>query len=104
MSGDLCKGDSGGPLLWSTIVDGQPKFLQLGVVSEAYSTTGPDAGCEDRNANPEVGEGDDPDDSVTTWTFLPYQSDWMCSVSGICDADVDVDTGEEEENENENEK
>lgn len=36
--GDVCAGDSGGPLLLARIINGKPKFLQIGTVSEGYQS------------------------------------------------------------------
>merc|ERR1712072_305674 len=76
-SGDVCAGDSGGPLLVAKIEDGQPSFLQIGTVSQG--STGSD--CIDRINNPDEDSGNN-----DSWAFVPASGAWMCDVTGtLCD-------------------
>jgi len=87
--GDVCAGDSGGPLLLARIINGKPKFLQIGTVSEGYQSKY----CVDRVEDPNY---DDPSykGSMGSWNFVPYESEWMCKVTGgpgvgLCDVNDD---------------
>mmetsp|Transcript_6808 Transcript_6808/g.16651 ORF Transcript_6808/g.16651 Transcript_6808/m.16651 type:complete len:159 (-) Transcript_6808:137-613(-) len=77
--GDVCPGDSGGPLLWPTIVDNVPAFLQIGIVSQ-----GPQ--CADRINDPDALEQDRGEGMEGTWNFIPFQSEFLCSTADLCDA------------------
>lgn len=99
-AGDVCPGDSGGPLLLPKIIDGKPKFMQVAIVS-----MGPE--CADRVADPAGagGSDEDADQGDGTWNFLPYQSEWMCEVGGegvgLCDQSAENgDDGSEDSTDN----
>ncbi|WZN61069.1 peptidase S1 domain-containing protein [Chloropicon roscoffensis] len=76
--GDVCAGDSGGPLLWPTILDGKAKFLQIGLVSR-----GPE--CDDRINDPGASESPRGAGLEGTWTFIPYQGKFLCDTAELCD-------------------
>ena len=76
--GDVCAGDSGGPLLWPTILDGKAKFLQIGIVSR-----GPE--CDDRINDPGASESPRGAGLEGTWTFIPYQGKFLCDTAELCD-------------------
>ena len=115
--GDVCAGDSGGPLLLARIINGKPKFLQIGTVSEGYQSKY----CVDRVevrllsffppalthcvntcntltlcsvptlripflllTKMQDPNYDDPSykGSMGSWNFVPYESEWMCKVTG----------------------
>jgi len=99
-AGDVCAGDSGGPLLYPIINDGQPDFMQIGIVSQGYRSSQ----CIDRFSDPTaVGEDGD---GIGTWNFIPYQAEWLCEVGGpgvgLCDNDSDGPPSEDYEPDDDN--
>ena len=62
---------------------------EIGIVSQGYRSSE----CIDRASDPDLVGVDG--DGIGTWTFVPYQSEWMCEVGGrgvgLCDVDPDDD-------------